>query len=336
MEDYTKEIDNIIDQGLNAKAYPGGQYALVFSNRLIIKHFGVRDYLHHEKTDGTEIYDVASLTKVISTSTVAHYLMYQGLFSLDTYIVEVLKDFPHQDIQVKDILAHTSGLPAYLANGNDLKTREEVIEVIKQTPLVYEKNTKVIYSCVGFIVLAHFMEKLTHKPINELAKTIVFDPLKMTDTSYRPDVNRAVVTEYRDDKVYQGFLKGIVHDGLAFAQQGLSGNAGLFSTVGDIAKFIQNLINDTFIYPKEIVDLMFESYIKRTEGDLILHRSLGWNKPDNDINEIIFHTGFTGCNIVIDRKRKMGFVLLTNAIHPKREQNDIFKYRNKISQILFG
>ena len=120
----------------------------------------------------------------------------------------------------------------------------------------------------------------------------------MTDTSYRPDVNRAVVTECRDDKVYQGFLKGIVHDGLAFAQQGLSGNAGLFSTVGDIAKFIQNLIND--------------------------------------INEIIFHTGFTGCNIVIDRKRKMGFVLLTNAIHPKREQNDIFKYRNKISQILFG
>lgn len=331
----TTEIDNIIQDGLNTKAFPGGQYALVFSHSITFKHFGVRDYISNEKTDGSEIYDIASLTKVISTSTLAHYLMYKGYFNLDTRVVDVLKDFPHKDIQIKDILAHTSGLPAYLVNGNDLTTREEVIETIKRTPLSYEKNTKIVYSCVGFIVLAHFMEALMNEPIDVLAKKYVFEPLTMVDTSYYPDLNRVVPTEYRDDKVYQGYLKGQVHDGLAFAQGGISGNAGLFSTALDIAKFIQNLINDTFIYPKEVIDLMFRSYIKKTEGETTLHRSLGWNKVDDDYDQIIFHTGFTGCNIVIDRKKKLGFVLLTNAVHPKREQNNIFPYRNRIFDLLF-
>lgn len=332
MKKAQKIVEDIIAAGLEAKAFPGGQYALVNLDEVIINNFGVKDYILNEKTDGNEIYDIASLSKVISTSTLVHYFISKKMFNYDTYISEVLDYFPHKNIQVKDLLAHTSGLPAYLIEGNDLATKEEVIESIKRTKLIYEKNTKIIYSCVGFIVLGLLMEKLTNKPLDELAKKYVFSPLNMLNTTYNPtDKTRFVSTEFRDDKVFKGYCHGIVHDGLAYALGGVSGNAGVFSNVEDIAKYIQRLLKQDFLYPQENIDKMFESYIEIDDDN----RSLGWAKPLGDKKDIITHTGFTGCNIAIDRKQKLGFVLLTNAIFPKRENNKIFGYRNKIFKELF-
>lgn len=336
MDDLIKQIDTIIEDGLNNKAYPGGQYALVSKDKVHISHFGYKSLDPLIKADGSEVYDVASLTKVISTSTLAHLLIYKGYMSYETYVIDILPDFPHKDIQIKDLLAHTSGLPAYIFRGDDLSTRKEVIKAIYQTKLVYQKNSKVVYSCVGFIVLGIMMEKIMNTPLDKLAEKYIFKPLKMNNSNYHANKDLAAPTEYRDDLVYKGYLVGKVHDGLAYAMQGVSGNAGLFSTASDLTKFVRAILNEEFIYPKEVIDKMFASYIRIQEEDGVYHRSLGWAKPANDKDTIIYHTGFTGCMLVIDRKQKLGFIMLTNGIHPKREKNNVFPYRNKINKILFG
>ena len=331
-----KQIETIIESGLKNKAYPGGQYALIYNNEVHTNHFGYKSLAPKIKTNGEELYDIASVTKVIATSTLVHLYIYEGLMDYETYVFEVLKDFPHQNIQIKDLLAHTSGLPAYIENANDLKTREEVIEAIYNTKLVYEKNTKIVYSCVGFITLGLLLETLTNKSLDNLAEERIFKPLNMTSTTYHPNPLLAAPTEYRDDNVYQGYLVGKVHDGLAYALGNVSGNAGVFSTARDLAIFIKRLLNNDFIFPKEVIDKLFNSYIRIEQKDGIYNRSLGWAKPAEDKNSIIYHTGYTGCVIVIDRKQNQGFVMLTNGVHPKRENNNVFPYRSKIIKLLFG
>ncbi len=333
--DYFPKIKEILEDGIKKGAFPGGQFALVYDDKVYIHKFGVKSLFPPMLLKGDEVYDVASLTKVISTSTLAHICLEKGLFTLDTLVSDILKDYPNE-IKIRDLMTHSSGLPAYLANANDLKTKEEVVKEVYKAKFVYAKNEKIVYSCVGFILLAYVIEKVLGDTIDKLAYKYIFKPLKMNNTNYHPDPLRAVPTEYRDDKVYQGLLVGKVHDGLSYAQGGLSGNAGLFSNVEDLSIFIRSIINDNFVLTSKQLALMFPSQIKKvdSEGDLI-NRSLGWAKPANDVDNIISHTGFTGCNMWIDRKRKIGFVLLTNAIHPKRENNKIFSYRLQIWNLFY-
>ena len=327
------EIKAIIDEGIQQKAFPGGQCAFIYDNQVYIYRFGAKSINPFAPLTGDEVYDVASLTKVIATSTIAHIFLEKGILSLNTYVSDILKDYPYP-IQVRELMAHSSGLPAYLANGNDLKTKQEVKDAIFQANPIYEKNTQIIYSCLGFILLGYMLEKIGQMPLDKLAEKYIFKPLNMTHSTYHPNPLVAAPTEYRDDKVYQGLLTGQVHDGLSFAQGGISGNAGLFSTVEDIALFIKAILNETFVIGKKQLDLLFKSHIQITDTDTI-NRSLGWAKPANDVNSIITHTGFTGCNMWIDRERKIGFVLLTNAVHPKRENNKIFPYRMKIWRLFY-
>lgn len=337
MEDKIKEIEAILQEGLSAHAFPGGQYALVYKDKIFINYFGLKSYEPKIENRGHEIYDVASLTKTIATTTLAHFLIYQGHFSLDTYVVGVLKDYPHKDVQIKDLMGHSSGLPADIQRASLLKNKQEVIDKLYDLDLVYKKGEKVIYSCAGYLLLGIFIETVMKKPLNILAEEIIFKPLNMVDTSYFPPLDRVVPTEYRDDPVFKGYLIGRAHDEKAFAMGNVAGNAGLFSTASDIAKYIQSILRQEFIFPNESIDLMFQSYIQKPDSQgVVIHRSLGWAKPPDDKNTIIMHTGYTGCNMWIDRKQEIGFVLLTNGVHPKRTQNNVFPYREKIYNIFQG
>lgn len=331
MNEILKDITSILEEGVKDSAYPGGQFALFMNNQIHLGHVGVRDYVDHIPTDGSEIYDVASVSKVISTATITHYLIHQGLFTLDSYVHEVLTDYPHKDLQIKDLLTHSSGLPADVTRAAKLRNREEVIKKLYDVSLLYEKNTRVVYSCTGFLILGLYLEKITGKPLNVLADEIVFRPLGMKDTSYLPDKTRAVRTELREDDVFNGYLKGQVHDEKAFALGNIAGNAGVFSTAYDIALYIKALLNNKFIFPQSVIDTMFKTWIEITVDGITYRRSLGWNKTANP--NIIAHTGYTGCNLWIDREKKIGFVLLTNGVHPKREKNNVFPYRDRIYKL---
>lgn len=340
-----KEITKILEEGVLNEHFPGAQYCVIKKDGSVFCDFvGYKQTQPNKiKCDGSEIYDCASLTKVISTTTMIFKLIEENKISLDTKISEILTEFKHQDIKIHHLLTHSSGLPADIPNAKTLKTPTDVKDKIFAFDLIYPIGEKVVYSDIGYMLLGLIIEKLTGLTLNEYAKKVIFEPLEMNDTSYDPIVERCAPTEYRNDKVYKGYLKGLVHDEKAFALNGMAGHAGMFSTAKDLSKFILAILQNTFVLSKETVDLLFPVQIEydSVQGNKLI-RSLGWNKPtknstsgDNtSLENTILHTGFTGCNIFIEKEIGIGFVLLSNGVHPKRELNRIGQYRNKIGNIV--
>lgn len=341
-----KEISNLLKHGVNEHHFPGASYTIVYADGTTYSDFvGYKQILPCKiLNQGNEIYDCASLTKVISTTTMIMKLIEEDKLSLTTKVHNILPIFKHENITVYDLLTHSSGLPADIRRARLLRNKEDVLNRIFEFDLIYKTGEKIIYSDVGYIILGLMIEKITFKELNEYAEEVIFNPLKMNDTSFTPNKERCAPTEHRVDDVFQGLLKGIVHDEKSFAMNGLSGHAGMFSTSEDISKFILSFLrNDELILKKETVDSLFlerEKYI--TESGNTVIRSLGWDKPtkgstsgDNTtFKNTILHTGFTGCNMWIDKKQGIGFVLLSNAVHPEREKNGIRKYRNRIGNII--
>lgn len=340
-----KEIKKVLEEGVSKKHFPGAHFSVIYKNKKpLIDYVGYKStYPNLEPLKGDEIYDIASLTKVVSTTTLIMKLIEDNKLKLDTKISDILTWFHIKDITVYDLLTHTSGLPADIARAYTLKDKEDVLFNIKGVKIIYKKHTHICYSDIGFILLGLMIEEITKKSLNENGQEYIFNPLGMKDTSYYPNKIRCAPTEKRDDEVYQGILQGKVHDEKAFAL-GEAGHAGLFSTVYDLSLFIKAILEDHFVLKKETLDLLFK--VREAQLSLKgspLKRALGWDKPTKgssagdfvDFEETILHTGFTGCNMFIDRKNQIGFVLLSNAVHPKRELNKIIGYRNQLSNMIY-
>lgn len=339
-------INTILQQGVNDGHFPGAHYAVVKgTERLVSGYVGNKQrYPEVVPLQGDEIYDVASLTKVISTTTMILKLIEQGRLHLDTHVKEIIPWFLHKEITIAHLLTHTSGLPADIPKANQLKDRTDVEDYIYRVGLAYDVGSKIVYSDIGFILLGWIIEILTKQPLPKVAKEWIFDPLEMNDTSYTPPNDRCAPTELRQDSVFDGFLQGRVHDEKAFALQGEAGHAGLFSTTSDIAKFLMEWLHPSnkVLSTKTIESL----FVTRAEGmnqfDRPLKRAYGFDRPTPggtagqyiDMEETIVHTGFTGCNLWIDRTHDVAFVMLSNAVHPKRELNGIIPYRRQIADAI--
>jgi CubicO group peptidase (beta-lactamase class C family) len=339
------EIKEMLLEGVLKKHFPGAHFAIVYKNQdPLIDYVGYKQiYPEFIECQGDEIYDVASLTKVVSTTTIIMKLIEDKKLTLDTKVSEILNWFTHKEISIYDLLTHTSGLPADIPRANTLKDRNDVVSKIRETKLKEEKGKYVIYSDIGFILLGLAIEKITNKSLNDCGQEMIFKPLNMKDTSYFPNIKRTAPTEYREDDVYHGLLQGKVHDEKAFALGG-AGHAGLFSTVKDLSIFIKAILENQFVLKSQTLDMLFEVREQKPSlNGTSLKRALGWDKPTegsssselSDFEQTILHTGFTGCNMFIDRKNGIGFVLLSNAVHPKRELNKIIGYRKLIAQKIY-
>lgn len=335
-----KTIKQQLEPGVQTH-FPGGQFCVIQNGTITCDYVGYKAlYPEPVLNQGQEIYDVASLTKVISTNTLIFKLIESGQLKLETKVKTILDKYPFEDTTIYDLLIHSSGLPADIQRANTLKNKTDVLEKVFQAAMIYPKGSHVVYSDIGFILLGLIIETIHQKPLNQVAESEIFKPLKMAQTSYKPNPNDCAPTEYRDDTVFKGYLQGLVHDEKSFAMGGLAGHAGLFSTAFDIAKFILAMFNDQHVLSSQTIQLLNETQIDSTDlFDNPKSRALGFEKPSSNHvlkdykKEIIMHTGFTGCNLMINLKRQTGFVLLTNAVHPKRELNHIFGYRDEIYRL---
>ncbi|MDL2292067.1 beta-lactamase family protein [Acholeplasma sp. OttesenSCG-928-E16] len=332
-----QKIQAIAAEAVNKKDIPGASFALVKNGIIETGYVGYKQiYKRKIKNRGNEVYDCASLTKVISTTTIIMKLIEDKKLRLDDFVSDFLPRFKHKNITIYHLLTHSSGLPADVKRSNTLKSKEEVMDYIYDVSLINDLETSCVYSDIGFILLGEIIEKITNKKISENAFEMIFKPLNMISSSYYPDKRFAAPTELREDDVYNGLLRGMVHDEKSFAMKGEAGHAGLFSNVYDISLFIKAILEDKFVLKKETVDELFKHRPLKSNNETT--RALGWDKPqkggqvgDNfDFINTICHTGFTGCNMFIDRKRKIGFVMLSNAVHYKRAMNHIFSYRYRI------
>lgn len=350
--EYIKGLDELINDAVKEGVFPGCNIALVTDKDKYFATYGNKALIPSvEKNDIDTLYDMASCSKVLSTTTCIFKLLEKGALRLYDSVKKYLPRFLYDDITIWDLMTHSSGLPSSVTNGSKITSYEEAIDFIYKTEVSYEKNTKIVYSDVGYILLGFVVEKITGKSLDKASKVLVFDPLEMYDTCYNPsDKMRCAPTEERDDIVCHGIVRGKVHDERAYWLNGVAGHAGLFSTVKDISHFIEMVLNNGVYKGKQFlsqatIDLMFTPQVRIPNGVSLDYnqRGLGWivkgdfcSAGDLASPETILHTGFTGTNVFIDRINRVGFTMLSNRVHPTRNNVLVIPFRGRLGNYIIS
>jgi CubicO group peptidase (beta-lactamase class C family) len=304
------------------------------------------------------VYDLASLTKVIGLTTAMMIAVDSGLIDLDAPIQLYVPPFagPNKDrVTVRHLLAHASGLPAWRPLFRESTTRAEAFALADSTPLDTLPGTRYVYSDLGAIVLTQAVEAVFGQRIDSLLDRLVFERLRMTTTRYLPPaewVERIAPTE--KDPWRGRILRGEVHDENAARLDGVSGHAGLFSSAPDLLRFGEWLMSvmpacrrrihlgcgrRQSQHPLELQDVVVETFVRRQHLPACCSsRALGWDTPSagSSAGSLLDststgHTGFTGTSIWIDPTRELVIVLLTNRVHPTRENNRLGPVRRGVA-----
>ena len=322
-------IERVIERGIKAGGYPGASVVVGRKGAAVFeKGFGRLSWSSTSTAVDAQrtIYDVASLSKVVGTTTAIMILYDEKKIGLDDPVVNYIPTFGGGDkdrVTIRQLLTHTSGLPA----GRDIwriaQTPLEARALVLNTPLEGRPGAQYIYSDLGADVLGLLVEVVASEPLDKFLTRRVFDPLGMNETFYRPADSlryRIAPTEVTPPRGYP--LRGEVHDENAYALGGVAGHAGLFSTAADLSVFAQMMLNGGEYNGVQIISKpTVELFTSRAFG----HRALGWDTAEGDYGSGRYlgptaygHTGFTGTSMWIDPEREMFVILLTNRVHAAR------------------
>ena len=292
------------------------------------------------------VFDVASLTKVVVTTPLVMQLVGQDTLSIIDQVCRWLPEFSdggRDRITIRHLLTHSAGLPAHrnlrsILGGSVAQAdrRRKVAEVLCRLPLDYAPDTSAIYSCLGFILLGEIIEAASGRSVSYLAHKGIFQPLGMRDTGFCPDAplaDRCAATE----QLPSGTLVGVVHDENSRYLGGVSGNAGLFSTAEDLARFVRALAFGGTVLRPESVERMFAEEPERGG----LRRCLGWRMANADDPHMhgapnvdcVGHTGYTGTSLWIHRPSGVFAILLTNRVHLGRDV-EVEPLRRRVGEIV--
>ena len=321
-------IDRVVQRGVDAGGYPGA--AVVVGRKgysVLSRGFGALDWTGRARVTSREsIYDLASLTKVVATTTAIMLLYDAGTVDIDAPVSRYLPEFSgglRDQVTVRHLLTHRAGLPAGRELWRIAKTPAEARAAVLASPIQCTPGSCYEYSDLGADLLGFVAEAASGQTLDAFLERSVFAKLGMTDTHFRPDAMSSVriaPTEIAPPRGYP--LRGEVHDENAYALGGVAGHAGLFSTADDLSVFAQMMLDGGVYNGVRIVsDSAVALFTKRAAG----HRALGWDTCDGGagcgqyMSERAFgHTGFTGTSLWIDPDRQMFVILLTNRVHAAR------------------
>lgn len=320
-------IDQIVDKGLSDGQMSGA--VVMIANRkniLFEKAYGYRlvDKNPEPMTVDT-VFDLASLTKPVATTTAVMNLVQHGKISLDQPVSNYLPEFRgsgKESILVSELLTHTGGL----IPDNSLRDYEEGVEVAWQKicdlKMSARRGERFMYSDVGFIVLGKLVERISGKTLNQFTREKIFEPFRMLETGFLPNISlqkRAAANEKRNDN----WMKGEVHDPRAYLLGGTAGHAGLFSTAGDLTRFGQIMLHRGNLSSK-VLDPETFNLMTTPRSVPRGTRTYGWdhnspysrNRGTSFSNEAFGHGGFTGTVLWIDPAKDRVFIFLSNRLHP--------------------
>ena len=321
----------VLERGLADRAYPGA-IAMVGDRHEVIATVAVghQDWAPSPKVDEYTIWDLASLTKVIGTTTALMQLWADHRVDLDAPVQHYLPEFvgPHKElVTVRHLLTHSSGLPGWRPLYKEATSPAEALRLLYQTPLDTLPGVRMVYSDLGAMLLGKIVERVSGEPLDVYLRRHVFAPLGMTSTMFKPPkrlLPRIAPTE-RDP--WRGRLvHGEVHDENAYFLGGVSGHAGLFSDAADLSRFARMYLQGGQLDGARIVTPVAIDTFTRVQDATLSNRALGWEVPNGSnsaghrmSNRAFGHTGFTGTSIWIDPARDLFVILLTNRVDPTRD-----------------
>jgi CubicO group peptidase (beta-lactamase class C family) len=317
-------IDHVVELGLEASGFAGMSVVVGRRDTVLWRrgYGGLTwgDAASRVSADRT-MYDLASITKVVATTSAVMVLYDRGKLHLDdraSKFLPELRSGSKRNITIRELLEHRSGFPA----GRDLshaRSRGEARRMVLATPLAYTPGTRQIYSDLGADVLGFVVEAISGEPLDAFVRRSVFAPLGMKSTMFRPGAalrSRIAPTERLSSR---GPLRGEVHDPAAYVMGGVAGHAGLFGTAGDLAIFARTMLGGgSYRGVKVFSDSAVALFTRRAAGT----RALGWDtcaggaSCGQHMSELAFgHTGFTGTSIWMDPERDVFVIVLSNRIH---------------------
>jgi beta-glucosidase-like glycosyl hydrolase/CubicO group peptidase (beta-lactamase class C family) len=331
-------LDSVMARAIRDSAFPGAQLLVARDGAVVYqKAFGGFTYgPESPRVTGATMYDLASMTKVIATTSVIMRLYDESRLKLDDRVTEYLPEFGNhgkEQITIRNLLVHNAGLPPFKRLYLTVKSPEEALDSVYQTEMIYPTGDSTVYSDFDFILLGKIAERITGVRLDWLADSLFFKPLGMTRTQFTPDSllwPSIAPTEF-DSVVRKALVQGTVHDENAYVLGGVSGHAGLFSTAGDLAVFMAMIMNDGSYGGKQYLrpeTVRFFTTRQRSSSS----RALGWDtKSEKGYSSAgaLFgprtfgHTGFTGTSVWADPERKIFVILLTNRVYPTRNNRKI-------------
>ncbi len=345
--DFSK-VDELMSGALKDQIFPGAVLAVGHKGRLVYhKPFGKFTYEEDaQEVTKESIFDMASVSKVIGTTSAAMFLYDEGILDLDEKVITYLPEFNNNGkdkITVRNLLLHNSGLIAFVEYYKKFSTKEEVINAIMNAELVYPTETKYVYSDLGLITLQQIIEKLAGKTLDVFLHEKLFSPMEMNRTMYNPSeefLYHVLPTEV-DDYWRMTTVKGKVHDENAYMLGGVAGHAGLFSTAADVSKFLQMMLNKgTYAGKRYFKESTVEDWTtKQTEQST---RGLGWDTKSEENSSFgtkfsmnsFGHTGFTGTSVWADKDNDVYVILLSNRVYPTRDNRKIIGFRRILSDAI--
>lgn len=344
-------LDSIMRAGIAAGAAPGASLAVARYGRLVhLEGYGTLDYAPGSPAvTPSTMYDLASLTKVVATTTAAMILEEEGSLDLSRSVASYLPQFDAPDkaaITVRMLLTHSGGLEAYAPLYLHYRGRDEYVAQINARPLRSAPGTQTVYSDWDMVLLQAVIERITGTTLDEFARRRIFGPLAMPRTQFLPDTSNPAVRSHiaptAVDTLRGGLLQGTVHDGNAWALGGVSGHAGLFSSARDLAAFSQMLLNGGSYGDVRIVSPQTVARWTSRQGPAA-SRALGWDTPSAQSSSGRYfsprsfgHTGFTGTSIWIDPERGLFVVLLMNRVSSRGDATRHVQLRRDVADAVQG
>lgn len=334
----------MLKDALAGKAFPGGVVAVGGDGGLVhLRAFGRLSYdADAPEVVADTIYDLASLTKVVVTTTIALILVDEGALDLARPVSTFLPDFrgaARERVTIEHLLTHSSGLPGWAPLFKDLRGKAAFVERIQAMDLVYEPGTRSLYSDLGFILMGGVLERVAGEDLDVFACRRILGPIEAQDTLYRPGPDRLARIAPTERDPWRGrVLRGEVHDENAFAMGGVAPQAGLFGTAPDLARFARMLLKGGLSGERRVVSNGGVERFTRRSGIPGSSRALGWDTPSPGSSagpllspRSFGHTGFTGTSLWIDPDRRLFVILLSNRVHPTRENEAIRQVRPAVA-----
>ena len=320
-------VDSIVQEAIHAGQIPGA-VVLVWHNGQVLyrKAFGYRALEpRRELMTVDTVFDLASLTKVVATTTAVMQLVEKGEVRLNDPVAKYIPEFAQngkEDITVRGLLTHYSGLEPDLDLTHPWQGRDTAFSMAFAEKPVNPPGSRFVYSDINFITLGALVERVSKVELDKYCAQNIFTPLKMARTRFLPPatwVPKIAPTEYDEQN---RMLRGVVHDPSARRMGGVAGQAGLFSTADDLSKFARALIAGSSVLPSLLVEKMSTPQQPPAAHEL---RGFGWDIDSpfsTNRGELLpvgsfGHTGFTGTSLWIDPTTRTYIILLTNAVHPR-------------------
>jgi CubicO group peptidase (beta-lactamase class C family) len=337
------QVYRVLSNGIATGAFPGCAFGALAGGEIVLQGaLGNFTYENDARAVSVDtVYDVASITKVVATTAIAMLLFQRGLLDLETPLGDLLPGFVvgrvptdrARSVKLHHLLAHSSGLPGYVAFFQTVRTPSALFRACLELPIEAEPGTRTEYSDPGFTLLGKALEVCVHEDLATWVHREVFQPLRLIGTGFcpRPDLRQLIPPSEEDTTLRHRRIQGEVQDENAWVLKGAAGHAGVFSNVPDLLKFAGEILDATrrptsaakkpHLFSADTIE-----FFSRRQGPEGSSRALGWDTPsENSTSGTFFsprsigHLGFSGCSLWIDRDADLAVALLTNRTWPDRK-----------------